>query len=115
MRLLKFTPTQEERETFPHFQYAETCWRTDDGRYWVTENRVGRFCHIKIHRTDHAKLHDFSTLQTIKNLTLGADAVAVQVFPKDSDLVDGSNTYHLWAWSGIEEIMPNLKQMPRYH
>ena len=115
MKLTEFNPTPYDREMFPHFNNADKCWRSEYGQYWVTLNRVGKFLHVKVHRTDHATMNDFSVLQEIKNLVLGEDSVAVQVFPMQRDLVDGSNTYHLWAWKGIETEMPNLKKMPRYH
>ena len=115
VKLVEFKPTPHDKRLSEHFIYAEKCWHTGDGQYWVTLNHVGKFCHIKIHRNDHATLKDFNVLQEIKNLVLGEDSVAVQVFPIQRDLVDGSNTYHLWTWDGIEAEMPNLKKMPRYH
>ncbi len=115
MRLIEFKPTVRDKRAFQHFMYAEQCWESDDGQYWVTLNRVGRFRHVKVHRSDHATMNDFNTLQEIKNMVLGEDAVAVQVFPAQRDMIDGSNTYHLWVWEGIEGEVPNLHKIPRYH
>lgn len=115
IRLVEFEPTHAEKEAFQHFKYADKCWYSDDEQYWVTLNRVGKFRHVKVHRSDHATMNDFHIFQQVKNLVLGEDSVAVQVFPAQRDLVDGSNTYHLWAWEGIESETPNLHKMPRYH
>lgn len=35
--------------------------------------------------------------QRIKNEIFGEEMVAVEVFPKMSELVDGANMYHLWV------------------
>jgi hypothetical protein len=115
VKLIECKPTRHEKEVFQHFKYADRCWKSSDGQFWVTLNHIKEFDHLKVRRADNMTMNDFNTLQAIKNIVLGKKTVAVQIFPKQADLVDGSNTYHLWTWDGIEAEAPNLKTMPRYH
>lgn len=39
----------------------------------------------------------WSEKQRIKNEIFGKEAVAIEVFPKESELVDQANMYHLWV------------------
>ena len=43
--------------------------------------------------------------QEIKNDLFGKDRIAIEVFPKDANLVDDADTYHLW-------VMPKGFKMP---
>lgn len=47
-----------------------------------------------------------------KNQFLGEEAEAIQVYPKVSNYIDNSNTYHLFSWEGME--VPNLKELYSY-
>lgn len=38
----------------------------------------------------------FYEMQTMKCIAFGGDAVALEIFPKQRDLVDGQNQRHLW-------------------
>ena len=58
----------------------------------------GRIAWISIKRTDRAPIHDWRDLQQIKNLVVGKEVEAVEVYPAESRLVDTSNQYHLWAF-----------------
>jgi len=69
--------------------------------------------HLRIRRLDDLPITEYSIFQQIKNYFLGEEVVAVQVFPKASDYIDNSNTYHLFSWEGIE--VPNLKTMYQYN
>lgn len=113
-RLVPFQPTQNEMRVYPMLKYADKCWIYDD-QYIAAVNEINGFLHLKVRRIDDDPITDFYVFQRIKNRILGDEVVAVQVYPKESDLVDGSNTYHLWSWQGIEGEVPNLKDMPRYH
>lgn len=37
-------------------------------------------------------------LQTIKDLVCGAECQAIEIFPRESDLVDAANMRHLWVF-----------------
>lgn len=41
--------------------------------------------------------------QRIKNEIFGRESVAVEVFPKESELIDGANMYHIWI---IPDVLP---------
>lgn len=56
-----------------------------------------RAVHLSIHRKDRDPLIDWRHLQRIKNETVGPEVEAVQIFPAESNLVDTSNEFHLWA------------------
>lgn len=48
--------------------------------------------------------------QRIKNEIFGAEQQAVEVFPKESELVDEANMYHLWILPPDMEIPFSLKE-----
>jgi len=83
--------------------------------YIVALNLINGFTHLKVQHIHNYPIDDFYILQEIKNLVLGEEVQAVQVYPRESELVDGSNTYHLWTWEGIGKVLPNLRNMPRYY
>lgn len=65
----------------------------------------GKVEHLWIRRHD-SKPMGWSQLQRIKNEVSGSDKMAVQVFPKESNLIDQANMYHLWVFEnefGINE------------
>lgn len=65
----------------------------------------GDCIHLWIRRHDNKPM-GWTELQRIKNEILGHDAVAVQVFPKQADVIDRANMYHLWQLGpgfGVEE------------
>jgi hypothetical protein len=46
--------------------------------------------------------------QEIKNKLFGEERIAIEVFPKESELVDGANMYHLWILPSDFEFPINL-------
>lgn len=112
--LLEYNPTKSDIDRYPHFATAERCWVSETGDIEVLLNRVDGFAHLKIHKRDDSKIFGFYLLQDVKDEVLGRNVAAVQIFPRSDDLVDGSNTYHLWTWDCIEDQLPNLHKMKRY-
>lgn len=55
---------------------------------------------LMIRRNDAEPIRDWYTLQNIKNEILGKEHEAIQIFPKDSELVDVANMYWLFCESG---------------
>lgn len=53
--------------------------------------------HLSIKREDRLPCHDWRHLQAIKNEIVGPEAMAVEIYPPESQLVDTSNQYHLWV------------------
>jgi len=79
-----------------------------DNRYVVMIREVqtewGIVRHAFVRNDDNTDI-PWAEKQRIKNEVFGKDATAVEVFPKDADLVDGANAYHLW-------ILPPNMQLP---
>lgn len=113
MKIKVFKPTDEDKQRNMHFVTADKCFKSIDGVYLIFLIDGKRYKHLKITRADGKPIHNYMDMQKIKNCVLGNDCFAVEVYPAQSELVDGSNTYHLWTWEGIE--VPNLKNMPKYH
>lgn len=51
---------------------------------------------VMIRRSDSAPIYSWQDLFRIKNEIFGDEAVAIQVFPKVSELIDDANLYWLW-------------------
>lgn len=54
--------------------------------------------HLSIKRLDKEPLHDWRDLQQIKNMLVGVDYEAVELYPSESRKVDSANQYHLWVF-----------------
>lgn len=54
--------------------------------------------HLRVRRHDGAMPRSWADLQRIKDELVGAERVAVQVFPAASELVDEANLAHLWVF-----------------
>jgi hypothetical protein len=54
--------------------------------------------HLSIKRLDKEAIHDWRDLQTIKNMLVGEEYEAIEIYPSESRLVDSANQYHLWAF-----------------
>ncbi len=52
---------------------------------------------LSIKRHDKEPCNDWRHFQFIKNQLVGEECEAVQLYPAESRLVDGSNQYHLWC------------------
>lgn len=81
--------------------------------YRVLVAKTGKYLHIRIRRLDDLPITSFSDMQEIKNYFVGPENVAIQVFPRVSDYINNTNTYHLFSWKDIET--PNLKEMYHYN
>jgi hypothetical protein len=58
----------------------------------------GRVLWLSIKRNDRKVIRDWRDLQRIKNMVVGPEFEAVEIFPKESRLVDTSNQFHLWVF-----------------
>lgn len=97
----------------PHLQSVSRCWQTTDGIYHILYDEIDGYKHLRIIRRDNKSIHNYMDLQQIKNDLLGDDAIAIEVFPKSKDFINGSNTYHLWSWDNIS--VPNLSKLYQYN
>lgn len=63
----------------------------------VTKQGWPPVIHLSIKRIDREPVHDWRDLQEIKNLIVGPDHEAVELYPAESRKVDLANQYHLWV------------------
>lgn len=68
--------------------------------YEAIVRRGDGITHLSIKRRDRSAIRDWRHLQQIKNDVLGPDAEAVELFPRESRLIDTANEYHLWSLTG---------------
>lgn len=80
------------------FAELDRVYRKENGQYVVMMRDIqtewGTVTHMTI--TAHQQ-PTWNEKQQIKNEIVGEEAVAVEVFPKESELVDKADMYHLWV------------------
>lgn len=54
--------------------------------------------HLSIKRRDKEVIHDWRAMQEIKNMIIGEENEAIEIYPAESRLVDCANQYHLWCF-----------------
>lgn len=52
---------------------------------------------LSIKRRDKKPVHDWRALQRIKNDLVGEEFEAIEIYPRESQLIDEANQYHLWV------------------
>ena len=57
----------------------------------------GLVTYLMIGRQDGEAVYSWLDLQHIKNSLVGEEALALEVFPPESHLLDTANVYHLWV------------------
>lgn len=65
-----------------------------------------KLVHLSIKRLDKEPIHDWRDLQEIKNQLVGHECEAIELYPKESRLVDTSNQFHLWVFADPETTLP---------
>jgi hypothetical protein len=65
----------------------------------------GEILQLMVKRNDERPIRSWKDMQRIKNDLVGAERVAVEVFPPQSELVDVGNLY--WMW-----VLPEGFQLP---
>lgn len=80
-------------------EYCEEVYLND--RYQVAKRTIedGRMVHLSIKRVDREPIHDWRDLQAIKNMLVGPECEAIEIYPAESRLVDTANQYHLWVFT----------------
>ena len=58
---------------------------------------IGLVTHLWINRCDGEREIPWRDKQRIKRELVGPDRTAIEVFPRDCDLVDQADMYHLWV------------------
>lgn len=59
-----------------------------------------KITHLSIKRKDKRPCNSWADFQAIKNELVGEEVDAVEVYPKESNLVNTANQYHLWCFHG---------------
>lgn len=85
-----------------HFKYMAI---HKDYRLMCGEINNTTHTHLRIDRHDGEPITSWETIQYLKNKFLGDDVVAIEIYPKQQDLLNGSNGRHLWV---INSDLPNL-------
>ena len=57
-----------------------------------------KITHLSIKRKDKRPCNSWADFQAIKNELVGEEVDAVEVYPKESNLVNTANQYHLWCF-----------------
>lgn len=111
MKTTEIKDIERLKKNHPHLKTVNRGYIVDD-TYRVLIAQTGQYTHIRIRRLDNEPISSFRDFQAIKNQFLGEEAEAVQIYPKVSNYIDNTNTYHLFSWAGME--VPNLKELYQY-
>jgi hypothetical protein len=77
-----------------------------NNKYQVAVRTSGDMIHLSIRRLDRQACHDWREFQQIKNMLIGPECEAVELYPAESRLVDGANQYHLWGIKDPTKRLP---------
>lgn len=111
MKIVEIKDIEPLKVNHPHLNTLVKAFVVND-LYHVYISKTGQYTHIRIRRIDDKPICNYVDFQEIKNQFLGDEAEAIQVFPKVSNYVDNTNTYHLFSWP--EMRCPNLKELYKY-
>lgn len=101
---------------YPHLKGVSAAWVATNERgitYSLLYDKIFDLQHLRIRRLDNRSIFRYKDVQAIKDFMFGEDVAAIQVFPKKKDLVDNSNTYHIWVSDNLD--IPNLKELYNYN
>lgn len=62
--------------------------------------------HLSIKRLDREPIHDWRDLQWIKNQLVGNEIEMWECYPKESQLIDTANQYHMWGYLTEIKMIP---------
>ena len=65
---------------------------------------------LMIRRNDGESVRTWADMQRIKNELCGPESVGLEVFPRESELVDEANVYHLWVLGAGMELPLKLRK-----
>ena len=83
-------------------QSIECVFVDDEEEYIVQKHAVSDnsdfVCRLTIKRSDREPIRAWRVLQDIKNAIMGEKSVAIEIYPKESEVTDTGNLYHLWVF-----------------
>lgn len=71
-------------------------WECDE--YYGCLRRDGRMRVLSITATDETSRHDWREFQQLKNMVVGEEWEAVEIYPAESELKDPSNRFYLYCF-----------------
>lgn len=85
----------------------EEVWVNDEYKVDIDRNPPHGFAGIKVigitvRRLDREHIHDWRDLQAIKNMLVGNEYEAIELYPAESRLYDSANQYWLWVFTDEE-------------
>jgi hypothetical protein len=88
---------------FADIKQNETVWVND--KYQVHKrvmepldgSKLPPLVHLSIRRLDRSPIRDWRDMQEIKNLLVGPENEAAELYPAESRRVDTANQFHLWV------------------
>jgi hypothetical protein len=64
--------------------------------------------HLSIRDNERSARHDWRDFQRIKNEIVGPEIEMVEVYPRESHLVDNANQFHLWGFLTEEPVFTKM-------
>lgn len=98
--------TPEERVAYDEMNAACPTFVNDKYQVQILEETPPGWptlLHLNIKRRDHGIIHDWRDLQAIKNMLVGPENEAVELYPAESRKVDSCNKYHLYVFKDPTE------------
>ena len=108
---LKFglTLTNEQAKQYYNEMYNCEVWKNDlyevrvfrgSNADWLVHEKLwqGSMDYLSIKRIDKKAIHDWRHLQLIKNELVSEHREAIELYPKESRLMDTANQYHLFVF-----------------
>ena len=108
-----------DKEKYPHLKDVKKCYIATflEKELYVIHiaNPKKGLTHLRIRRLDRLPINNWELIQSIKNDLLGVDSIAIEIYPKESELINFGPTRHIWTWDNIEDFaLPNLKELYTY-
>ena len=76
-------------------QEANSAFSSDE-YVWHYRRRKDGCTHLKVRRRDKEPVMGWDILQAIKNYTFGKEKVGIEIYPKESKLINEVNMRHLY-------------------
>lgn len=106
---LDFERTQEPRKLFIP-DWLTRAYQNNLYTVMVNDNAMtssGKATRVMIQKHDNTPfINHWATIQKIKNEIFGEETVAIEYYPKQSQLIDHKNIY--WIWIFPEGIIPSI-------
>ena len=89
---------------FINSQYV--VYRREDMHNLPASSEWPAMVHLLIRSHDQKPIHDWRDLQSIKNAIVGPEHEAIELYPRESRVVDTANVFHLWVLADSNANFP---------